>query len=475
MKKILTLSLALSFFINLCAPANLHANEQIKAFTKIHPVPNTAASWEAMMAHRVHMNLYTLQNTSFNIAMTKGDVFATLAPNEIYTLYGEFMRPIDEFNRNLRMLQSNGVLEEVTKILEKDYSKEHSKFMRKYYSPKGSGGYSTTPMRVEDIFNKTEIKKMVTFTHEYNAERLGKLSFKAHITKNSNLKISPDLPAYAETAKAILRRESTLPELLKIMYPEVSAIEMQDLARLNRAYLQYLHALNEVKVANQIAGKNIITRLVLNLSNSNYKSKKAYLKRAEKNLKAAAKDKSVIETFNKTINSERISQSSKSFLGTMRSTLTNIGTLTGMVVVGVVLSNTVQAAADRKLKEDINNLTAEVIKNKSALTAAVKETPELLPILSIKDQENILSRRDLLTGTEMLDAALIYQSFVKDVKTNTADWRNIMAEIKKSDLAEMQRPLTTEINTFEKYGIDKENSKYKVDAASFNAWQGNRS
>ncbi|WP_424245015.1 hypothetical protein Dip510_000123 [Elusimicrobium posterum] len=341
---------------------------------------------------------------------------------------------INQFNKVVAEIPVES-LEEVAKILEKEHGPEMAEKFRSYYEIKSGKTASYKPMQINEYinqFNRAITNKSITGQYANTFEEVLK-QLKNPVAVES-LSASAELSKLAET---LLKDTKTLTEVVKILYPEISgAAELEALVRVNNAYLEYANAAKEFSTAKNTP-KSSFSRLVKIAVDTKYRNQynnsKTNLEAKKSALQIELKQQGMSEAFVRNIESRTTTYGVRNLLRNMRGSLGNIGVIAGFTFVSIVLSNSAQAANDKAVKVELNNLTAETIKNKSQLISAVKDNPALMPILGNTEKNNILKRQDILTSPQKVEVAFGYSDFVADVLNNKEAWKDIISTMQKHD------------------------------------------
>ncbi|WP_424245013.1 hypothetical protein Dip510_000121 [Elusimicrobium posterum] len=364
MKKILSITLVLSLMFNIISPAALHANAEIGAFMDYYEPPAINDPLPKIMAHKMHTSISELHDRVLRFVISEGLQTPDLKNvNKYFNPY-----EVTVFNQDLASIRNMGITDQVLLELEKSYSKSHADFLRKFLSetktPAGKN-YTVIKMGRSDMFSPETVKKVSAY---YTAEATWRLpTYTNMAVRNGNIaKMSPHSGEWlTNISEQLLRTNQNLEPVIKSLYGQATPVEIENLMRLHRAYLNYVLALDELETK-KILNRNVIMRQLKKITNAqfrqDYKVAKNKVKSTKAEMDLLKKEKAIQEAIARNIEAKGTSKTSKQLLRNLSGTAISIATIVTLTGLSLLISNSANAAQDQQLKKDLNDMTADMIK-----------------------------------------------------------------------------------------------------------------
>ncbi|WP_424245398.1 hypothetical protein Dip510_000360 [Elusimicrobium posterum] len=450
MKKSLSVLITAVLISNTLFPGAVFAQDyfiDLPPGTKIYDGPNSPTPVSKAKASAVVSN--------FNQAV------AEFTSDVKYFVYEENFPGVDGMNKeSIKNLKATGQIKEIEWSLER--LKKHVKIMDNTYgawqeaasSAKGNGydryirdyivregGKGTLRLELRTLMGPEAMAII--------ADNGGLVMYNEFTSRLSAMYQNPGDPYHVAEIKDLLKQKN-FDFLTKKLFPGASAAEAEQLTRLTRAYLDYAHKRSFLEMEiKDFADHNPKAKI----TKSNFLKQKGMTEALEKYEKAKADFKNMSKTdanqklVEKAISNEfRIADRAGSEYSGYRTKKTatsrllkslkggsNLIVLVGLVGGGLILEGIFENIHDAENKATLNNLTAMTIKDKSARVKAVKENSYILPVISEKQRNEILDRKDVLSDGEKLRVAINYLSFYNDVNNNPDKYRKIIKDMEAQD------------------------------------------
>ncbi|WP_424245009.1 hypothetical protein Dip510_000117 [Elusimicrobium posterum] len=449
MKKSISFTLIIALFFNLISPSLSFAQDGAHPY--LAQLPKTPKYTPAQYAQSLHTEIsMSIEHMGPIVEKLGTDFYAFKATRT--QSYGHILSRAMRLTTYIQEIEHYNLWDQVDEAFRKNYGQNSTeyKFFEKYH-PKSHPLKYTRPETVtamhfvEDVNILTDVaaKQSNKYLSEEFLKNLKKLQT-ASASEVAAAKID-----MTQTAKKLLAYKD-FNGVMKNIYPNATPKDAQTFTRLMRVYLESFHAEKTYVTAkgSYVARGNKIT----------------ITPEAAKTLRPAPVEQwqrpGANQQFIERVIASEADPRVRNVFRNIKSSTTNILVLCGMTVLSIVLMSSANAANDAEFKTRINNAMADTIRNQSKISAAVKENPNTLPLLTETQKNNILNRKDILTEDQKLLAALNYVVFVKRAESNPSYLKAVLEDMKKEDEAVAAQDYKdlkekkSEGWNFEKYNID---------------------
>ncbi|WP_424245005.1 hypothetical protein Dip510_000113 [Elusimicrobium posterum] len=448
MKKLLTITTVFTFLLNTTAPAALYAQTGVdykanRAY-ELKIVENLYNSTKEQLSHPMRdllrergMEKVTQKNAHLKLKNT--EQFKTMAAGQQKVIY------------NLNQLHKTSYtwaeIDMEFKRLAGPNSIEYKLFRN--YDIKFYDTWRTVPNDPFCLWEAETVAEFAAKEGTYLKNNFVQLVEHMNSDYHTNSNVKRDITSrriVIDQAKKLLKYK-TFPEAVKAMFPDLKGPQLEHMTRLTRAYLENVASKSnllaeEIKLRNDHLGRKG-TKGATELHKNSQEVRSA--QRTTKILTETTTNDATQKTIMSAIQSRATSPRLKLFLNRLGATGTNIVIIGGFTLFGLVVSSNANASNDAALKQDINNFTAQTIKNQNEIIKLVKETPEALPLLPQKQIDAVMERQDVLTDTQKLTAAINYKIFMLQLERDPAAMRAKLEAMEKEDMRFMAQSLNTDV------------------------------
>ncbi|WP_424245010.1 hypothetical protein Dip510_000118 [Elusimicrobium posterum] len=454
MKKFISLSAAFCLLFNLFAPCALQAKTVLQA---------DAVAKE--LSQQITANLSEVRSAVIDDGknVTAEKTFNSRRGHSMNKTSGQILLQIEKTRSVLAWTEVDAAFQKIHPTNSIEYR------IFKELTPAKTYAYKT-PANVTAAFFQPELIVEIASEKGYYLSR-SFISQSIEFSYSGDWKASEMTIKLGETSEKLLKSKS-FPEIIKRIYPQTKGVQLETLTRLTTAYLE--EAVARAEVAKSVAKYNDAIAEKRPMDKNAVKERRVVLNNAKKYSQA---NKALKEIYRQpqtqraifdAIKRKPTTANTKYFLRNLGSTLGSVLVIGTLTVVGLMFSQAASASNDAELKAQLNDLTSETIKNNSAIAKAVKDMPEVLPVLSAKQQSEYLKRTDILDNETKLYVSMNYAIFANYALNNPAETKKLLADMEARD-KEMAASEPVSFNeTFTP--ADAKKSQYNFDAAPLQAY-----